>query len=440
MSKRLGCLAVFLGGVALYGAWVSQPPSRHETEVKAMLARIEEREAKEEALAKTSKENGYLNREFLPFWGRKGIESTDSSPVRAQVKKLAAWSDLSEGKDLGLEKAKQAVEFEQLDQLYENFHKVAGSPEFLVPREGAMDAETLFPNLLAYRHLAYAMSAYSEYLSLHQKPAPALAVALDIIRFGRQTDRQMFGLMGAMVSTSLETLGMQTACMVLSDQVAKIPTADLESFRDALTTIVRPREDIVAALEMEFYAGVNTLEQLSKRGRKSGSGQEWLLANLPGLQAREIRLFKNDFSQAVADFRANKDYQSNWTEGSLLKDWFLGRHGIFSAILIPNFKRAGENFMANQAKLGFLHLYLDLVIRSRKTGTWPADLEGYATPLLGGLSLDQISYQVKGKEMHLQSTRPESQPESVEPGMQKWSHLSGPKWSLDAPLSFPKEQ
>jgi hypothetical protein len=432
MSKRLGCLAVFFGGVALYGAWVSQPPSRHETDVKAMLGRIGEREAKEEALAKTSKENGYLNQEFLPFWGRKGLESAENSPIRSQVGKLVAWSDLSEGKDLGLEKAKQVAEFEQLEQLYENFHKVASSPEFLVPREGRMDAGTLYPNLLAFRNLAYSMSAYSEYLCLHQKPAQALQVALDITRFGRQIDRQVFGLITAMISIAIESLGMETTSMVLSGHLAEIPTSELEAFRDALVPLVRPREDIVTALEVEFYGGLNTLEQLSKNGRKSGSSHEWLVVNVPGLRAREIRLFKNDFSQAVTDFRGNRDYESTWTDQSLMKDWFLGRHGIFSAILIPNFKRAGINFMTCQAKLGFLHLYLDLVIQARKTGTWPADLKKYSTSLLGGLSLDQVSYQVKGKEMRLESTRPESLPGSVQPGMQKWSHLSGPKWSLDA--------
>ena len=96
---------------------------------------------------------------------------------------------------------------------------------------------------------------------------------------------------------------------------------------------------------------------------------------LPGMAAREARLFKNDFTAQLERVRSGEDFATLPGDAAPDWDWVCGRHGVLRSPFIrpaPNFHEEFEKTRRHQA---YLHLLSAVLLERAETGQWPISLE-----------------------------------------------------------------
>ena len=447
MNKKIGCLIVLVVAVVLYAGWVNYPPARYSQESTELLARCQARDADELAQAKDAERNGYLNPALLPFWGRKDVEGVEGNKPRAVLNALDPYSDLRSGKEVHLEqslaKKDPALEksFNDFLPIYAEFRKSIHQPLFLVPYEQQQDYTTIVPNFIAYRALAQTSTAYAEYLMLQGHADQALEVAGDILTFGWQIDRQQGTVISRMMSIAIQTLGEQTAGMILSPPHRLPKLADLESFRQVLEKTHRSLPDLYEALDVEYYVASNTLRKAKETGELGDEDVSKYLTKAPGVMSREIRLFQNDYIPYLKSVREGKLETQEWMNQLSAWDWLLGRHSIVAAIAIPNYVRSVEIQKLQSERQGFLHLYVCCLIEGTKSGAWPHDLAelqktGYKP--LADFDPKKVVWNVEGPKLKLVLEHPDNSllaKPSDDKDLEEWNLLTVPTWILQGDLS-----
>jgi len=324
VNRPLGCLVLLLAPVLIYGAWVSYPPSRYEAMSAKVLSDGAARHAEEQKYARRPDHNAYIDPDFLPFWGREGIEKRDPSPAGEQLKVLDGLCDLYEGKDVGLEKRfrESAIRkrFEKFQQYYPRIHKLCQLPDFVAPLNQPGDLLTDPMELVALRRLPMYLSGYAEYLAVQGKNSEALAVAMDSLRFARLVNHQQFTLLRSMIGLAVQHISQSTLAMLLDNSRAGVP---LEKLMQTLQATHLPATAFGQCLESEYCQAMNSLGSLSKNQSFS-----WI-PSPPGLESREFRLYKNDFMEMLHQVRQGQPIQSGWSAGFGSADWLLGRHRPF---------------------------------------------------------------------------------------------------------------
>lgn len=447
MNKKIGCLITLVVAVVMYAGWVNYPPARYSQESMEILNRCQARDADELAKAKDAEKNGYLNPTLLPFWGRKDVEGVEGNKPRAVLDALDPYSDLRRGEDVHLEqslaKKDPALEkaFNDFAPLYAEFRKSIHQPIFLVPYEQQQDYTTMVPNYIAYRALAQTSTAYAEYLMLQGHSDQALEVAGDILTFGWQIDRQQGALITRMMSIAIQTLGEQTASMILSPPHRLPEPAALESFRQVLEKTHCSLSDLYDALDVEYYVASNTLRKVKDTGELDDEDVPKYLSKAPGVMSREIRLFQNDYIPYLKNVREGKLETRDWMNQPSAWDWLLGRHSIVAAITMPNYVRSVELQKLQSERQGFLHMYVCCLIEGTKSGAWPHDLaelqkKGY-TPL-PDFDPKKVVWKVEGPKLKLVLEHPDSTlltSPSDDNGLTEWNLLTVPTWILQGDLS-----
>jgi hypothetical protein len=95
---------------------------------------------------------------------------------------------------------------------------------------------------------------------------------------------------------------------------------------------------------------------------------------LPGMAAREARLFKNDYTAQLERVRAGEDFSTLSEDAKTDWDWVCGRHGAVRTPFLkpaPDFHTEFENQRKQQA---FLHLLSGILLERADTGQWPISL------------------------------------------------------------------
>lgn len=446
MKKTLGCLGALGLGVALYAGWVSQPPVRYSKEVNEIMQRCEQREVKEAALAREVDKNAFLSPTFLPYWGRKDKEFQEKSPAKARVDVIADHCDLVSGEDEGLEKAvaeknpEVQKKFAEFAEFYPTIRETLQKPHFLVPFEGKLNYDVLVPNYLSLRALGQRMSGYVEYLTLTGKRDEAIAVSGDLLRFGWLVGRQQGMLIHRMISTAIQSVGQATLSMALQSDPHPPSPAALDQLVKLLQETHVEMSDFYDCLDCELYMALNSFATLSPTALVDFE-PEIPISRLPGIKAREIRLFQNDFVPILQAVRSGSQSDLSWVLSFGFKDWFLGRHGYASVVVIPNTNKARRQTELLRERQSFLHLFASVLRQGVKDQRWPAnlkELQASGFEPLSGLDLNRLQYEVKGAQMTLSLSQPEDSllgPWPVpRPGMEKWELLQGELWSLSASL------
>lgn len=448
MQKRyVGCLVFIVFLLAFFGVWVTYPPARYQEQSQEILKRYSEREAEERALASKSEENAYLDEIFLPFWGRKGIEDKSENSVQPNLDAVTLYADLVQAKDTKLDelvtqkdpKVEQA--FAQYSKFYSDFQRMVAKPNFLVPYDIPGDYQTLVPNFIHYRSLVQHNTAYAEYLTLTGKTNEALNVSSDNIRLSHNFGRQSCSLISAMISIACQNIAQQSAVMVFQTNRVAPDGPTLERFLKTLEETQALRSRIVSALEVEFYFAMNTFELVkNKQDLEALDGFNLgAFSSVPGLMDREIRLFQNDYIPILEAVREEREVDLSWASSFGLPTWFLGKHGFFSALIIPNFPRVLATQETTQCRQAFLHLYASILLTSAKTGQWPTSLKaleesGYKP--LTGLDLAKVEYKVDGAKMSLLLDHPDNEIlNSIVNRSQdfaEWEALAGRTWKLES--------
>lgn len=435
----LGCLGLLVAPVLLYAGWVCYPPSRYESMSVKILSDAAARHAREQQAAVKQASNAYLDPDFLPYWGRKGMEQHDPSPAGTQLKPLESLSDLANGEDMNLEGRFKAPavrkKFKQFARFYPKVHKVFNQPDLLVPLTEPQNIMTVAPEWIAWRGLVQRLSAYAEYLKLEGKTDEALIVAVDLIRFARLVSHQQLTLIRAMMGMAAQSIAQDTLAMVLDNSS---PQGSLEPLLRTLEDTQFPASAWADCLEAEYCQHINSIPKLKQQS--SGPSSFSPLSLLPGLEWRELRMFKNDYLEMLQQVRQGQPINSSWASSMGPTTWLLGRHSVLSAIGIANYPKTGKNFELVRTRQAFLHVFVGLLRARQLSGRFPADLaqlqaSGYKP--LDGLELKRLIYKVKDGRITLElNLQPQELPHNgnwgVKPGMEKWNLVNGPNWVLHA--------
>ena len=435
----LGCLGLLVAPVLLYAGWVCYPPSRNESMSVKILSEGAARHAREQQAAVRQDSNAYLDPDFLPYWGRKGMEQHDPSPAGTQLKPLESLSDLAQGKDVNLEGSLKEPtvrqKFQQFARFYPKIHKICNQPDMLVPLTEPQNIMTVMPEWIALRGIAQKLSAYAEYLKLEGKADEALGVAVDSLRLGRLIGHQQLTLLRAMISLATQSITQDTLAMVLDD--AQIQ-GSLEPLLRTLEDTQAPASAWADCLEAEYCQHINSIPKLKQQS--SGQSSFSPLTLLPGLEWRELRMFKNDYLEMLQQVHQGQPINSSWASSMDSSTWLLGRHSVFAAMTIPNYSRAGRNFQLIRTRQAFLHVFVGLLRARQMSGRFPAglaQLEASGYKPLDGLDLKRLVCKLKNGGMTLElDLQPQELPYNgnwdVEPGMEKWNLVNGPHWVLHA--------
>ncbi|MBT9586551.1 hypothetical protein IV102_24620 [bacterium] len=451
MNKSLGCLAgLLLGSGLVYAGWAMTPNSRYEPKVQELLKACSDRERAQQKLATDVANNAYLDAAFLPYWGRKDLERKPDGQAEKKMKLVEKYSDLRDRKETGLEMAVKAKDptmegaFSEFAAFYPKVHKVCNQTYFLAPQTEPLNYQTKMPAFLSLRAICLDLATYSEYLTLTDKPDQALEVAGDSLHLGWLIGSQPRGLMGQFMSMALQSTGQGTLAMVLSNSPRLASQASLEKLSQLLEATNPPDTAFPQALETEFYGACNSFSMLS--GADTG-GDALMVSGLtlPGLRARELRLFKNDVFPLVEQVRQGQPVDTSWMQATGSGSWLLGRHSWVAKEFFPGLGESQRRFALMQKRQAFLHLYVALALAAHKPGHWPSSLQelqagGYKP--LSKLNLSQIDYQLKADQMELKLTLKDD--EAVEPRtapggseMSEWEHLTYATWTLHGPSLKP---
>lgn len=426
------------------------PTSRYEPKVQELLKACSEREQQQHKLAADVANNAYLDAAFLPYWGRKDLERKQDGEAEKKMKLVEKYSDLRERKETGLETAVKSKDpamtraFSEFAAFYPKVHKVCNQPYFLAPQRQPLNYHTKLPGFLSLRAISQDLATYSEYLTLTEKLDQALEVAGDSLRLGWLVGSQPGGLMSQLISMALQSAGQGTVAMVLSNSPRLASQASLEKLSQLLEATNPPDTAFVQALESEFYGACNSFSMLS--GADTGGDTLMVsILTLPGLRARELRLFKNDVFPLVEQVRQGQPVDTSWMQATGSGSWLLGRHSWVAKEFFPGLGQSQKRFSLMQKRQAFLHLYVALALAAHKMGHWPASLQelqagGYKP--LPKLDLSQIEYQPKADQMELKLTlKDDEAPEPrTAPGgseMSEWEHLTYATWTLHGPTLKP---
>ncbi len=96
---------------------------------------------------------------------------------------------------------------------------------------------------------------------------------------------------------------------------------------------------------------------------------------LPGMTAREVRLFKNDFTAQLERVRAGEDFRPLAGDAALDWDWVCGRHGVLRSPFLKPVPDCHEQFQQVRRRQAFVHLLTGILLERAQTGQWPISLE-----------------------------------------------------------------
>jgi hypothetical protein len=428
---------LLLAPVLLYAAWVSYPPSRYEALSVTILQEVAARHAAEQQVAHRADLNAYVDPFFLPFWGREGIELRDPSPAGEALKGLEDLSDLAQGRDVKLEKRLKdpAVHerFKQFALVYPHFREMCNRPHLVVPSSQPTSFPDPEPQYIAFRKIPLLLSGYAEYLSLQGQSEQALSVAMDCLRFSHLILAEQPALIRSMIGAAAQQISQSTLAMLLE---TPLPGEALEPLLQLLQQTQVPASTFSACIETEYAQGVEMLSGMKKPF--AGQNASWIPLP-PGLEGRELRLYKNDFLAVVVQLRQGQPIQNSWATNFKMLDWFLGRHGVLGAIAIANYTKTGSHYEVLRMRQAFLHLFVALLQARQRSGRLPeslAQLQASGYKPLEGLDLKRVVYMARDGKASLKfqltaREMPYPQAGEEDPGMLKWRRLDGPDWILE---------
>lgn len=149
--------------------------------------------------------------------------------------------------------------------------------------------------------------------------------------------------MHLMIATKLHEWAHKSLCMVLQSDL-KFNLKSLQALRQTLEQTQLQSQMLLGTAKSKFCAGLNLWEET-----RTATSLQLTWDRMPGIWARELRMFKNDFIPLIHQIQANAGARLSFRTD--LWGWLLGRHGWYSSQLIPNFSGARELLHVSQKRM-----------------------------------------------------------------------------------------
>ena len=381
MKKLAG---VFLGliivGIVFYGVWVQTPAIKRPSRVAKVVASAQERWDRQQAQAGDPALNGFLNPTFLPYWGRRDIESDDHSPSSKTVMAWNAYSTLSADRPIDHRALQSDTKYRQaladFQKLEPALVEAMSKPVFTLPETPKSDAGTIFPNFIRLRGAAIAALGLAEARVAQGKPEDAARLVGKVARFGHTISSKTC-LIQDLIGLGIRQMAGDGFVALLGPD-SQMPASQWKALAHELLAALPDNDQVSGALEGEFSMGVNTLSSPTANLEVlMDSPFARLAAKLPGFLEREKRIYCNMMVDNIMP-ALEKNLTATLPEQlahPTASDYFTGRTGIFCEIFVADYTKATYQFAQSRKRLACLTLVSSLRAYLAEKGRLPQSLE-----------------------------------------------------------------
>ncbi len=447
MKKQIGCVSALVAIAVSYTVWVLLPLSHYDTECASIVEKVTQARKKRQSLASDVEQNGYLDPSFLPFWqaslarpgnlgaSTSGQHSQPKSDLDNLLESVLPFCDLApaqsaSGKASARLKTKQSP-FADFDKFYPKVREVESKALFVVPDSRPYSFSSPNPNYLALRKLFWGCTGYADYLLKAGRGSEAVAVCQDCIRFSFKLADPNAEPTQLMISLALQSMSQKTLAMILQSHT-KLSVDDLDSLGKTLESTQIQRSSLADTLEVNLCMGLNSCEE--GRSAKGNSELNIALFWLPGVWAREVRLYKNDCFPMIDQVKKQGWAKPFNLDGSS-SSWLMGKHGLVGMLMIPDPSKVEAEIRMARKRQAFLHLYVLLRLYRSKVGHWPASIEILAKEglqPLEGLEMTKVRYLCEADRISLEFALEPSESATLSPSphpeLKKWDYLNVSPW------------
>lgn len=360
--------------------------------------------------------NGYLSKEFLPYWGRKGREYVENNRVAPIVSSWRDFSSSGMGKFID-HRQLQAVKDPAYLKSRAAFEKLAPALEaamrcdtFVAP-ETKFDFDTVVMNYISIRVCAQAMAGLAESRAAMARNDDAAGHLASLYSLTRALQGKG-PFINEMIACAIAGVADAHTLALITPSTSLSVESRQDLARNILASI--PAKDrMVELIEGEMSCGVILFKQL-RTGTSSYTYSNMGVPPgghyIPGFIAREERIHGNTFTRLLKELKATGNFTLTRADNDpTLLDYFSGQAGIFTALMLPNLERMLERLAMDRARrIALGAVYSSLAFRAQN-GRLPRDLAELTAsfPLpddiesLGlqyKLSQDQLSIHIPYKE------------------------------------------
>ncbi len=332
--------------------------------------------------------NGYLNKNLISYWGRKGKEGVENSVNQGVVTGWNNYSSSATGRPIDHKKLLSTKETEYLKsrdgirKLAPELEKSMRSETFVAP-ETKFDFETLLMNYTAVRACAQAMSGLAESEAASGEFDLAAHRLGSVFRLSRALQGKG-AIINEMISASIGSVG-NAGCLGLLGPKAPLSLKARQDLARDILSSVPAKGRLLGLLQGEVACGLALFDQIRK-----GTGQTYTSSagipslHLPGLAAREERIYRNVHTRLLKELESTGNLTLTRTDISpSALDYTIGATGLYTQILLPNIPRLQEQLdLDRRARIAVGATYAALAFRAEKSRL-PKDLQelGTAYPL-----------------------------------------------------------
>lgn len=399
-------LLVFL--FIVYPVWVSFPKEKYSRELREATGRTKERFDAIQAKANSPETNGYLAPTLLTGW----IIKPDYEESKALDGPIRQWNEKysspGTGEDIdhrGLANDPDYLQKrEAFAKLLPEIKKSLRADVFVVPQEGDYSFYDYVPNYIAVRRIALAMVGYTEALVAQGKTEEALDCVGPIFRLGYNLEQNPT-LISAMIGVAIQAIGFQGLVEQIDLQAQASPQAWQRLAQDLARAI--PDENlIVQSMASEVWVMENSVAQWRKGRRSADYDDElfdWALYNLPGILARDHRIYRNNMGKIFEALERDGDYRTivNNLQKAGMVDYLFGRTGPMTTLGIPNFTRAGAQCRIIRAKVLGAAATIGAVAYRAKHGELPQNLDQLKDIGVELPQAENLKYTLKGNHAEI---------------------------------------
>lgn len=365
--------------ISIYAIWVQHPRVHQPEIIEQAMAATEKRFQAYQAHANNPAENGYIDPNFLPTWGRrselvKGCKAEKVMKAWSQRYSSAHEGERVDHQALLASPDPEAVKahddfLELLPQLLAALNK-----PYFVASVTELNLESELPNFIGVRAAAQALSGYLEFRAAEERYEDFGPVLSALFNVCENLEGQAI-LIGDMIASAVRSIAYDAVRGSVNPETPMTAEQWAEISNVFLSRLPR-KELYYECMQTDLYLFSKSMDDLAQGKSSASSGS----VPVPGFMARERRIYLNIIAKILEAARDDQPYPFVGGNGLELNfnNFFTGRVGILSSIAIPATSRAGDNLKENRRKMLGMGLATGLIAYKKKKGSYPEKLEQIA--------------------------------------------------------------
>ncbi len=385
MKKLLIAFALVVCAlVLLYSWWVRNPAPAYPQQVQAASVAAQERFSDMAARAEDPEQNGFLEPALLRYWGTSEQAGDPGDLPRIIEDWVDQYSDLTVPQHLAYLEASDQAYLSRRKAFSELVPRIASAfekPLFMAPvASQGLDMDTPIVDMLALRNVHRGLLAYANSLVAEGQLREATSYLLAALRVGEAL-QGYHTMMHDLVGVALQVAATrQLWGLTLNDRAWQ--ELDWEALGPFVQEAIPPRDLLYLSMGTEMVMFRNTWTDMvsGEGGVPASDDSEAVLLKMPGLLARELRIYENYMGSVLVDLEAGGDGSTVSPLGDFRwGDFWSGRRGLLTEVMVPSLGRAYHQIVLIRTQMWGLRGAAALLDYRQKHQRWPANLEQVET-------------------------------------------------------------